>query len=209
MCPPCVSMRPGEADFARRCSAPSRPFNYAPPPVRRGVLVRRGILQARALNCPSGHLVPGPGGNAMRFLASFRRLARALRSWPRRRSPPRIPTSPSNTSFRSRRAASRTSPRGCRRRSFKAKYKQEMIVVNKPGAGGALAWSQMNNMPGDGHTIIGVNLPHIVLQPLEPATPIQDRGHHAGLLLPLHAGRGDRRRRQPVQDVRRPRQGGA
>jgi len=48
-----------------------------------------------------------------------------------------------------------------------AKYKQEMIVVNKPGAGGALAWSQMNAMPGDGYTIVGVNLPHIVLQPLE------------------------------------------
>jgi tripartite-type tricarboxylate transporter receptor subunit TctC len=54
--------------------------------------------------------------------------------------------------------------------AFQIKYKQEMIVVNKPGAGGALAWSQMNNMPGDGHTIVGVNLPHIVLQPLEPET---------------------------------------
>ena len=54
--------------------------------------------------------------------------------------------------------------------AFQAKYKQEMIVVNKPGAGGALAWSQMNSMPGDGHTIVGVNLPHIVLQPLEPDT---------------------------------------
>ena len=53
---------------------------------------------------------------------------------------------------------------------FSAKYKQEMIVVNKPGAGGALAWSQLNTMPGDGHTIVGVNLPHIVLQPLEPGT---------------------------------------
>jgi tripartite-type tricarboxylate transporter receptor subunit TctC len=53
---------------------------------------------------------------------------------------------------------------------FSAKYKQEMIVVNKAGAGGALAWSQMNSMPGDGHTIVGVNLPHIVLQPLEPGT---------------------------------------
>src|SRR4029450_10684529 len=29
------------------------------------------------------------------------------------------------------------------------------------------AWSQMNAMPADGHTIVGVNLPHIVLQPLE------------------------------------------
>ena len=54
--------------------------------------------------------------------------------------------------------------------AFSEKYKKEMIVINKPGAGGALAWTQMNNMPGDGHTIVGVNLPHIVLQPLEPET---------------------------------------
>jgi tripartite-type tricarboxylate transporter receptor subunit TctC len=53
---------------------------------------------------------------------------------------------------------------------FSAKYRQEMIVVNKPGAGGALAWSWINNQPGDGYTIVGVNLPHIVLQPLEPGT---------------------------------------
>jgi tripartite-type tricarboxylate transporter receptor subunit TctC len=50
---------------------------------------------------------------------------------------------------------------------FKTRFNQDLIVVNKPGAGGALAWSQMNSMPGDGHTIVGVNLPHIVLQPLE------------------------------------------
>ena len=54
--------------------------------------------------------------------------------------------------------------------AFSAKYRLEMIVINKPGAGGALAWTQMNNMPADGHTIVGVNLPHIVLQPLEPET---------------------------------------
>ena len=54
--------------------------------------------------------------------------------------------------------------------AFSAKYKQEMVVVNKAGAGGALVWSQLNNMPGDGYTIAGVNLPHIVLQPLEPET---------------------------------------
>jgi len=53
---------------------------------------------------------------------------------------------------------------------FKVKFNQDLIVINKPGAGGALAWSQMNAMPGDGHTIVGVNLPHIVLQPLEPGT---------------------------------------
>jgi tripartite-type tricarboxylate transporter receptor subunit TctC len=53
---------------------------------------------------------------------------------------------------------------------FSAKYKQEMVVVNKAGAGGALVWSQLNSLPGDGYTIAGVNLPHIVLQPLEPET---------------------------------------
>ena len=51
---------------------------------------------------------------------------------------------------------------------FRARYNLELIVLNKPGAGGALAWSQLNNLPGDGYTIMGVNLPHIVLQPLEP-----------------------------------------
>ena len=50
---------------------------------------------------------------------------------------------------------------------FKTRYNQDLIVINKAGAGGALAWSQMNAMPADGYTITGVNLPHIVLQPLE------------------------------------------
>jgi tripartite-type tricarboxylate transporter receptor subunit TctC len=53
---------------------------------------------------------------------------------------------------------------------FKNKFNQDLIVVNKAGAGGALAWSQLNSMPGDGYSIMGVNLPHIVLQPLEPGT---------------------------------------
>ena len=50
---------------------------------------------------------------------------------------------------------------------FRNKYKHELIVVNKPGAGGALAWSQLNTLSNDGYTIMGCNLPHIVLQPLE------------------------------------------
>ena len=43
----------------------------------------------------------------------------------------------------------------------------ETIIQYKPGAGGSLMWSQMNQLPGDGLNIIGINLPHIVLQPLE------------------------------------------
>ena len=50
---------------------------------------------------------------------------------------------------------------------WRNKYKQELIIESKPGAGGALAWSQLNSMPGDAYVIMGTNLPHIVLQPLE------------------------------------------
>ena len=50
---------------------------------------------------------------------------------------------------------------------FRRKFGQEMVIESKPGAGGALAWSQLNTFPGDGYTVMGTNLPHIVLQPLE------------------------------------------
>lgn len=43
----------------------------------------------------------------------------------------------------------------------------ETIVQYKAGAGGALMWSQMNQLPADGAAIVGVNLPHIVFQPIE------------------------------------------
>jgi putative tricarboxylic transport membrane protein len=43
----------------------------------------------------------------------------------------------------------------------------ETIIQYKPGAGGGLLWTQMNQLPADGLNIVGVNLPHIVLQPLE------------------------------------------
>jgi tripartite-type tricarboxylate transporter receptor subunit TctC len=43
----------------------------------------------------------------------------------------------------------------------------ETIVQYKAGAGGALLWNQFNQMAADGVTVGGVNLPHIVFQPLE------------------------------------------
>ena len=43
----------------------------------------------------------------------------------------------------------------------------ETIVQYKPGAGGGLMWMQINSLPGDGYNIVGINLPHIVFQPLE------------------------------------------
>ncbi len=43
----------------------------------------------------------------------------------------------------------------------------ETIIQYKPGAGGGLMWSQMNSLAGDGLNIVGINLPHIVFQPIE------------------------------------------
>ena len=43
----------------------------------------------------------------------------------------------------------------------------ETIIQYKAGAGGGLLWSQMNSLPGDGLNIVGINLPHIVFQPIE------------------------------------------
>jgi tripartite-type tricarboxylate transporter receptor subunit TctC len=43
----------------------------------------------------------------------------------------------------------------------------DTIVQYKAGAGGALMWTQMNSLPADGLNVVGINLPHIVFQPIE------------------------------------------
>lgn len=43
----------------------------------------------------------------------------------------------------------------------------DTIIQYKAGAGGGLMWGQMNNLPGDGLNVVGINLPHIVFQPIE------------------------------------------
>jgi tripartite-type tricarboxylate transporter receptor subunit TctC len=43
----------------------------------------------------------------------------------------------------------------------------ETVIQYKPGAGGGLMWAQMNALPADGLNIVGINLPHIVFQPIE------------------------------------------
>ena len=50
---------------------------------------------------------------------------------------------------------------------WRKKWGHELVIESKPGAGGALAWSQLNTFPGDGYTVMGTNMPHLVLQPLE------------------------------------------
>jgi tripartite-type tricarboxylate transporter receptor subunit TctC len=47
---------------------------------------------------------------------------------------------------------------------FKQKFGQDFVIEYKPG-GGAVGWASLNSLSGDGYTIMGVNLPHIVLQP--------------------------------------------
>jgi tripartite-type tricarboxylate transporter receptor subunit TctC len=50
---------------------------------------------------------------------------------------------------------------------FKKLTGQTLAIQYKPGAGGAASWSQLNGMTPDGYTVMGTNLPHIVLQPLQ------------------------------------------
>lgn len=58
---------------------------------------------------------------------------------------------------------------------------QQVIIQYQPGAGGAQAWSQLNSIEGDGYTIMGINLPHTVLQPIEA-----DVGYQTEDLTPVH-----------------------
>jgi tripartite-type tricarboxylate transporter receptor subunit TctC len=56
---------------------------------------------------------------------------------------------------------------------FQKITKEQLVIKYQAGAGGAQAWSKLNSMPGDGYTIMGTNLPHIVLQPIQ-----KDVGYH-------------------------------
>ncbi|MCP3672439.1 MAG: tripartite tricarboxylate transporter substrate binding protein [Gammaproteobacteria bacterium] len=48
---------------------------------------------------------------------------------------------------------------------FKGKFGQDLVISYKPGGGGAVGWSQLNRMKGDGYNIMGINLPHIIVKP--------------------------------------------
>ncbi|WP_207890391.1 tripartite tricarboxylate transporter substrate binding protein [Rubrobacter taiwanensis] len=41
-----------------------------------------------------------------------------------------------------------------------------VVVSHQPGGGGALGWSELTRTEPDGYTIMGHNLPHIILQPM-------------------------------------------
>ncbi len=50
---------------------------------------------------------------------------------------------------------------------FKEKFKNDLVISYKPGGGGAVGWSQLNSAKGDGYTIMGINLPHIIVKPMQ------------------------------------------
>ena len=52
---------------------------------------------------------------------------------------------------------------------FKKLFNEDLVISYKPGGGGAVGWSQLNGMKGDGYTIMGINLPHIVIKPKQKA----------------------------------------
>ena len=49
---------------------------------------------------------------------------------------------------------------------YKDIYKSDIVVQYKPGGGGSVGWSSLNSEKSDGSVIMGVNLPHIIMQPI-------------------------------------------
>ena len=50
---------------------------------------------------------------------------------------------------------------------FHKKFGQDLVVSYQTGGGGATAWAALNGMEDSGQTIMGVNLPHIIIQPAQ------------------------------------------
>ena len=50
---------------------------------------------------------------------------------------------------------------------FKDKFGQDLVISYQPGGGGAVGWASLNGLSGNGQTIMGVNLPHIVIKPAQ------------------------------------------
>ncbi|KAA3625900.1 MAG: tripartite tricarboxylate transporter substrate binding protein [Proteobacteria bacterium] len=64
---------------------------------------------------------------------------------------------------------------------FKEIFDQELVVSYKPGGGGAVGWAELNTYGDDGHKIMGVNLPHVVIQPAQ-----KDVGYTTDGLVPIY-----------------------
>ncbi|MDA3950439.1 MAG: tripartite tricarboxylate transporter substrate binding protein [Spirochaeta sp.] len=58
----------------------------------------------------------------------------------------------------------------------------DVVVRHQPGAGGALAWSNLTKADADGYTIAGNNIPHIIIQPIVR----DDAGYTTDELKPVY-----------------------
>lgn len=57
-----------------------------------------------------------------------------------------------------------------------------VTIRHQPGAGGAVAWSTIARGRGDGYTVVGSNVPHIIIQPLVRG----DAGYTTEQLKPVY-----------------------
>ena len=57
---------------------------------------------------------------------------------------------------------------------------QKVIVDYKVGGGGALGWSELVRSKPDGYLICGINIPHIIIQPLQ-----QETGYKTEQIVPV------------------------
>lgn len=58
----------------------------------------------------------------------------------------------------------------------------DVVIRHQPGAGGALAWSNLTKADPDGYTISGNNIPHIIIQPIVR----EDAGYTTDQLKPVY-----------------------
>ncbi|WP_109473023.1 Bug family tripartite tricarboxylate transporter substrate binding protein [Ornithinimicrobium cavernae] len=59
---------------------------------------------------------------------------------------------------------------------------ESVSISYKPGAGGALGWSELTRSRPDGYTVMGCNIPHIILQPMLR----DDAGYETKAIKPVY-----------------------
>jgi tripartite-type tricarboxylate transporter receptor subunit TctC len=59
---------------------------------------------------------------------------------------------------------------------------QSVSISYQPGAGGALGWSELTRSRPDGYTVMGCNIPHIILQPMLR----DDAGYETSQIKPVY-----------------------
>jgi tripartite-type tricarboxylate transporter receptor subunit TctC len=57
----------------------------------------------------------------------------------------------------------------------------DIIIKAKPGGGGSLGWSELVREKPDGYFVCGINLPHIILQPISR----KDAGYKTDQIVPV------------------------